>query len=331
MHYLNWRWLLLYFPLVVVLAAVIATAISLAETGRPRTQRVETLEDTTVYLDTRERMWYDSWTVEDCSSSDSNTWDNKTASSIQLVDSDDLVYYEENMISDKDEGYQEVTTPLALSRPLYLLAGSFIEYEFCFLVNSTLLPPSESSHFLIFNDLTHFMKYVHESEDRVEESAIFHQEVSITTQDDGVSCHNVSFNVSQADFYFVTYKVPAYVGLHYKANIHVISLNYTDYITKAERQCTLNSGGSCTINIPGNAFSTEKYTILAYIPANTDTAPNTTELCLTPNKSAMVAIIPGVVAAVVLVLLIVVLVCQVISFLAYKRRRGYLCIKPVNV
>ena len=329
MHHLNWRWLLLYFPLVVVLAAVIATAISLVETGQPRTQTVETLEDTTVYLDTRQRMWYDSWEVEDCSPSGGDEWNNKTAGSIQLVDSDDLVYYEENQVDDKVEGYQTVATPLALSSPLYLLAGSSIEYQFCFNVSSTTLP--ESSDFLIFNDLTNFMKFVHESEDHVEDSAVFRQELFITGPGNKESCMNVSFSVSQADFYFITYKMPPHVVLRYTANIHVVSLNYTDYITKAEGQCSLNSGGSCTINIPGSVFSTEQYTMLAYIPANTDTAPNTTQLCVTSSKSAMVAIIPGVVAAFVLVLLIAVLVCQIISFLAYKRRRGYLCIKPVNV
>ena len=332
MHYLNWRWILIYSPLVVALLAVGALAVGLIETSQPRTHSVETLEDTTVFLDTRDRLWYKSWNVHDCSPQDSQNWENTTTSIIQLVEKDHLKYYEENIVADVD-GYQISSAPLPLDSPLYLLSGSSIHYQLCFSTNSTASPPMElSSEFLIFNDISNYMHFLHHPGDHTEDTAVFHQRLNINEGESAETCTNIDFNVSRADFYFMTYKVPeSVVGLRYKAHIHIVSLNYTDYLNKSEEQCRLSSDSSCTISMPGNFFSTEEYTILAYVPSNTDTAPNATQLCVTPTQSALVSIIPGVVAGFVLLVLVILLVCQIVSFFMYRRRRGYFCIKNINV
>ena len=132
---------------------------------------------------------------------------------------------------------------------------------------------------------------------------------------------------------FTLYKLPPHVELHYRSNIHVVYLNYTKYIPKEETEYELRVSGSCDIDIPESTFSTEDYTILAYIPLHSsDTAPNSTHLCVTPRQSLLVSVIPGVVSAFVLLLLVFVLVCQIVSFMGnLRRRKGYFCIKPINV
>ena len=55
-------------------------------------------------------------------------------------------------------------------------------------------------------------------------------------------------------------------------------------------------------------------------------------VCVTTRQSVLVSVIPGVLSGFVLLLLVVVLVCQIVSFMnSIRRRKGYLCIKPINV
>ena len=54
----------------------------------------------------------------------------KIASNIQLVDSDDVILFEENVTTDEVEGYQSSPLLKTLNEPLYLLAGSIVEYQF---------------------------------------------------------------------------------------------------------------------------------------------------------------------------------------------------------
>ena len=334
MHPFHWKWLLLYIPLLLALVAVIAVAVTFAKMKPEATQKVETLEATTVYLDTQKSIWYKGWQVSDCTESTTKGGNNLTASNIQLVDSDDVVYYDDNVVADETEGYQNVQLLKTLDGPLYLLAGSSVEYQFCLSTNF-----SESVHphiqqigeFLIFNDITSYTNYIHQSGHRGKEAAIFYQETPIIAREK--TCTNVTCSISQADLYFIMYKLPPHVELHYRSNIHVVYLNYTNYIAKEEGECKLKMGGSCEIQIPENTFSSEDYTLLAYMPLQpSSVALNSTQLCVTPKQSVLVSIIPGVIAACVLLLLTVVLVCQFISFLGnLKRRKGYFCIKPINV
>ena len=337
MHHFHWKWLLLYIPLIVCLLAAVALAVSLAETKPEKTKRVQTFESTTVYLDSQQRMWYRGWEVSDCSSSAvSNDFFNRTTiSDIQLVDSDDVIYFEENVVNDEVEGYQNSQLLKTLNGPLYLLAGSVVEYEFCLSINSSELlhPQLHFGEFLIFNDITSYTNYIHQSGNSGKEAAIFYQQTSLPDIEQEKRCSNVTFSVSKADYYFTMYKLPAHVELHYHTNIHIVYLNYTRYLPKERMECHLATGGSCEISIPENTFSSEDYTILAYIPLqSSDTAPNSTHLCVTARQSVLVSVIPGVLSGFVLLLLVVVLVCQIVSFMnSIRRRRGYLCIKPINV
>lgn len=339
LHHSHWKWLLFYVPLLVALVATVSVAVTLSEM-KPETKRnVETLEATTVYLDTQKSVWYKGWQVSDCSSgsdSFSNSHRNRTAGNIQLLDSDDVVYYEENFVNEDFEGYQNMQLLKTLNGPLYLLAGSSVEYQFCLMRNISERDhpgPQLSSEFLIFNDIASYTNYLQQLGRIGKEAAIFYQETLIDRESEEEMCTNVTFSVSRADFYYTMYKLPPQVELHYRSKIHVVYLNYTKYIPKEEAECMLVVGGSCDIDIPENTFSTEDYTLLAYIPLkSSDIAPNSTHLCVTPKQSVLVSVIPGIVAAFVLLLLIVVLVCQIISFLGnLKRRKGYFCIKPINV
>ena len=334
MHHFNWKWLLLYIPLTLLLAGVIATAVTLADIKAENAKTVETLEGTTVYLDTQKSVWYEGWEVQDCSPSGGSVLNrNRTASNVQLLDSVDLVYYEENVIEEDMEGYQSSALLKTLNGPLYLLSGSMVEYKFCLSSNfSSPQRHEQFSEFLIFNDILSYANFIHQAGNRGKEAAIFYKETPIEGISTEESCTTVTFKVSQADYYFTMYKLPPNMELHYTANIHVVYLNYTQNIAKEEAKCNIVSGGYCNINIPDSMFSTDDYTILAYVPLRTDTAPNTTQLCVTPKQSLLVAVIPGVISAIVLVLLSVVLVCQIISFIGnVRRRKGYFCIKPINV
>ena len=138
-------------------------------------------------------------------------------------------------------------------------------------------------------------------------------------------CTLVHFNVSQADLYFTTFKLPPQVELHYQSNIHIVYLNYTKYVSKEAAECELVSGGSCEIKIPENIFSTEDYTILAYIPLqSSDTPLNSTQLCVTPKQSKLVSVVPGVVSAFLLLILMVAFACQIFSFIGSIKRRKVL-------
>ena len=336
MHHFHWKWLVVYLPLLVALVAAISVAVSLLRMKPETTRRVETLEATTVYLDTQKSLWYKGWQVSDCSASSVAAPRNTTASNIQLVDSDDVVYFEENLVAEDMEGYQNTQLVKTLNGPLYLLAGSIVEYTFCLLTNFS-GPGSPHfelfGEFLIFNDITSYAKYIHHAGDTGKEAAIFYQTTPVSGIGKQELCTNVTFRVSQADNYFTLYKLPPHVELHYRSNIHVVYLNYTKYIPREETECELRVSGSCDIDIPESTFSTEDYTILAYIPLHSsDTAPNSTHLCVTPRQSLLVSVIPGVVSAFVLLLLVFVLVCQIVSFMGNLRRRnGYFCIKPINV
>jgi hypothetical protein len=334
MHHLNWKWLLVYSPLLLALSAVIAAAVTLSQITPETTKKVESLEGTTVYLDTQKSVWYEGWSVSDCSPSSEPPSDNgrsNITSNIQLVDSEDVVYYEENVMEEEVEGYQNSQLLKTLNGPLYLLAGSSVEYEFCLTTNFS----SHNSHhlrftgeFLIFNDVVSYSNYLHHSGHMGKEAAIFFQEMPIPGIDREEMCTSVIFNVSQADLYFTTYKLPPQVELHYQSNIHIIYLNYTKYVSKEAGECELELGGSCEIRIPENIFSTEDYTILAYIPRQLpDIAPNSTQLCVTPRQSTLVSVVPGVVTALVLLLLLVAVTCQIISFLDSMKRRNVLSFK----
>ena len=342
MHHFNWKWLILYVPLLLALVAVIAIAVTLAKIKPETTRRVEALEGATVYLDTQKSVWYEGWHVSECSPSSglqlvSGSNRNRTMSKIQLVDSEDVIYYEENVMDDEVEGYQTSTLLKTLNGPLYLLAGSSVEYEFCLTTNISGTNGDQPhfelfGEFLIFNDITSYANYVHQSGNRGKEAAIFYQKTPIPGISREESCTTVTFNISQADFYFTMYRMPPHVELHYQANIHVVYLNYTKYIPNEESECRIVSGGSCIIKIPETIFSTEDYTILAYILLQTDTAPNPMDLCVTPKQSLLVSVIPGAILAFILLVLLVVLVCQIISYLGnIKRRKGYFCIKPINM
>ena len=341
MHHLHWKWLLLYLPLFVVLAAAVAVATTLLETKPEETKRIETFESTTIYLDSQKGVWYKGWEVSDCSATGGGAMGGasgeqleKIASNIQLVDSDDVILFEENVTTDEVEGYQSGPLLKTLNEPLYLLAGSIVEYQFCLTSNSSApnFPHVQSyGEFLIFNDVMNYANYIHRSGESGKESAIFYRQTLIPST--GKSCTNETFRVSKPDFYFTMYKLPPNVELHYHSNIHVVYLNYTKYLPNEQMECDLSVGGSCEIEIPGNTFSAEEYTILAYIPIQSpDIAPNSTHLCVTPKQSILVSVIPGVVSGCVLLLLVVVLVCQIISFVSgIRRRKGYICIKPINV
>lgn len=336
MHHFHWKWMLLYVPLLIALVAGITVAATLLEMNPETTKKVETLEATTVYLDTQKSVWYRGWAVDDCTSSSETVSKNSTTSNIQLVEDDDLVYFEENFISEDMEGYQNTQLLKTLNGPLYLLAGSRVEYQFCLMTNFSGpgMPNFQLfGEFLIFNDITKYFHYIHQSGQSGKEAAIFYQATPVSGVGQQKSCTNVTFRVSQADNYFTIYKLPPHVELHYRSNIHVVYLNYTKYIPKEQTECELMAGGLCEIEIPGNTFSTEEYTLLAYIPLQSfDTAPNSTHLCVTPKQSLLVSVIPSVVATCVLLLLVVVLVCQIISFVSnIRRRKGYICIKPINV
>ena len=341
MHHFHWKWVLLYAPLLVFLVVAVALAIGLLESKPERTKRVETFESTTVYLDTQRGLWYRGWEVSDCSSgsrgaSNDDNYFNRTVSNIQLVDSDDVVYFEENVVNDDIEGFQNSQLLKTLNGPLYLLAGSVVEYRFCLATNlSRLSHPHFQlySEFLIFNDIMNYVNYIHQSGNSGKDSAIFYQKTLIPGVGEGQMCTNITFRVSKADYYFTMYKLPPHVELQYHSNIHVVYLNYTKYLPKEQMECNLAAGGSCEISIPENTFSTEDFTILAYIPLqSSDIAPNSTHLCVTTKQSLLVSLIPGVLSGFVLMLLVVVLVCQIISFVnSIKRRKGYLCIKPINV
>ena len=338
-HHFHWKWLLLYVPLLVFLVAAVALAVGLLETKPERTKEVETFESTTVYLDTQRSVWCKGWEISDCSGGGVSNGDNhfnRTVSNIQLVDSDDVVYFEENVVNDEVEGYQNSPLLKTLNGPLYLLAGSIVEYQFCLTTNVSHLNLAHFqlfSEFLIFNDIMSFANYIHQSGNSGKDAAIFYQETLIPDIGQGPKCTNVTFRVSKADYYFTMYKLPPHVELHYHSNIHVVYLNYTKYLPKERMECNLAAGGSCEIPIPENTFSTEDYTILAYIPfQSSDIAPNSTHLCVTTKQSILVTVIPGVLSGFVLMLLVVVLVCQIVSFAnSIKRRKGYLCIKPINV
>ena len=341
MHHFHWKWLLFYVPLLIALVAAITVAVSLSKMKPETTRKVETLEGTTVYLDTQNSMWYKGWKVSDCSSSSgsvSNSHKNiTTAGNIQLIDSDNVVYFEENVVSEEMEGYQNTQLLKMLNGPLYLLSGSLVEYQFCLTTNFSQpdhpRPRLLSSEFLIFNDFTSYANYVQQYGHAGKEAAIFYQETLIDGKTEEEMCTNVTFSVSQADSYYTLYKLPPHVELHYRSKIHVVYLNYTKYIPNEEAKCMLAVGGTCDIAIPENTLSTEDYTLLAYIPLkSSDIAPNSMHLCVTPKQSILVSVIPGVVSAFVVLLLVVIVACQIISFLGnLKRRNGYFCIKPLNV
>lgn len=332
MHHFNWKWLIVYVPLLLALVVVTTLAITLAE-GKPETtKRVETLEGTTVYLDTQKNLWYEGWKVSDCSST--NTLREDEASTIQLIGSNNIVYYEETVQKDEFEGYQSSTVFKTLNGPLYLLDGSIVEYEFCVSTNETRpgrRPHDSFSEFLIFNNLQSYTNFINHPGHLEEEAAIFRQKTPLAGVGKTPSCTTIMFNVSEAGFYFTIYKLPPHIELHYRTNIHIVYLNYTQYVAKQEAECKITQGGSCTIKIPENVLSTEDYTILAYVPLQANLAQNSTRMCVTPKQSVMVSVVPGVVSGCVLLLVLVVIVCQFISFLSnVKRRNGYFWIKPMN-
>ena len=341
MHHLHWKWLLLYIPLCIVLLTAVIAAATLVETRPENTKRVETMEGTTVYLDSQKGVWYRGWEVSDCASEGggveggvSGIGSDSVAGNIQLVDSDDVVLFEENVVKDDVEGYQNSQLLKTLHGPLYLMSGSTVSYQFCLTTNftSSHSPHRQlSSEFLIFNDIMDYTNYIHSSGRSGRETAIFHKETLIPSIGQS-SCSNVTFRITKPDFYFTMYKLPPHVELQYHADIHVVYLNYTRYQLKEESECMLEPSGSCDIEIPGT-FSTKDYTILAYIPLQSaDIAPNSTHLCVTTKQSLLVTVLPGVIAGVILLLLAVVLICQFISFLnSIKRRKGYICIKPINI
>ena len=78
--------MLLYVPLLIALVAGITVAATLLEMNPETMKKVETLEATTVYLDTQKSVWYRGWAVDDCTSSSETVSKNSTTSNIQLVE-----------------------------------------------------------------------------------------------------------------------------------------------------------------------------------------------------------------------------------------------------
>ena len=143
-------------------------------------------ESTTIYLDSQKGVWYKGWEVSDCSATGGGAMGGasgeqleKIASNIQLVDSDDVILFEENVTTDEVEGYQSGPS---LNEPLYLLAGSIVEYQFCLTSNSSApnFPHVQSyGEFLIFNDVMNYANYIHRSGESGKESAIFYRQTLI--------------------------------------------------------------------------------------------------------------------------------------------------------
>ena len=100
----------------------------------------------------------------------------------QLVDSDNVEYFEENVVKDKAEGYQNSQLLKTLNGPIYLFSGSVVEYQFCLTTNfsSPAFPHLQLfSEVLIFNDIMSYAHYVHQSGQSGKEAAIFYKEILI--------------------------------------------------------------------------------------------------------------------------------------------------------
>ena len=344
MHHHDWRWLLLYVPLVLLLVGVMAAMVTLLETRQDASTRsVETMEGVTVYLDSQMAILYKGWEIRDCSQKLSNS-SNRTLGFVQRVQTNDLVYHKRIILS--VDGYNINNVSLTESKlevfapsgSIYLLKGSYVDYHICFHnFNNSSSQPSSEVNVLIFNSISNSLAFMHNSKSD-EKTAIFSKELHLGGGSRNV-CTTVNFNVTHADFYLVIFEIPKDSVLSFNSSTHQVYFNYTDPRTA---DCDIKSQGSCFVEIPGGIFSTEKYTIVSYEPYDDNSyrentnlskiaSSSVTQLCVTPKRSLLISVIP---AAIISLLLLLLLVVGSLHFTSYtfsiKRRRGYICVKPTT-
>ena len=211
------------------------------------------IQGDTVLLANVTNHWYAQWRIKECHQQDAHT------SSLYLVLEDDLIAYKKVV----ELGVQDIPVPMPsrttgtiTTTGIYMLGGSSIAFEVCIASSSREERRGEAFVFADINDYQDFVDYVTTGES----ISIHHQPITIGANNDSV-CSLLQLVVTKPAYYFVTAETPAEIIFTMNTTLHILYLNYSDYV----ETCRLTPSKPCGINVPSHFLWNMHYVLLEYI------------------------------------------------------------------
>ena len=229
----------------------------------------------------------------------------KTHSRIQLFQSRSLYLSQETFL----------LGDIPSDMPIYLLAGSRVNFTFTISADKTL---STKPEFFIFDSYAPFASFVDGGSYGVK-NAVYRQILEVgTPQNPALS--EVRYTMKKHGYYFMVGYSEAGITYQYNATIDIQYLNISDYVSH-HHTCQVEPIQSCSFAV-GNGFidSSRSYCLIARIGASS-TGQGTSHVTVETKKRYEVLLIPGVIAVVIVLLLV--LSFTLCTSIVKKKKAGY--------
>ena len=272
----------------------------------------------TIILQTVNGFFHSSITVTTCDQQGDSPHINR----IFLIPMADLILHNTSYSLDYNQFDQD--SPSAVTGQIenqYLLKGSKISYQMCL---GSMGSDKMYAYLFLFNNGFDFSQY-QRTPTLGENLSILKRRVEIGTNN-STQCFQLMFEVPKSSYYFLALRTPGKIFYTYK---YTLNINYYDHNEYA-MVCSIYDNKPCHIDVPGSLFSSEDYTLLAYVRPNVELSSVTNHVCVSASRSDSVNAIVGMTASIASLALLVILVfvfVVVVRVLRHRNRQGYTTIQ----